>query len=386
MDKEDVLNNTIWVALVGSKAFGTNSETSDDDYKGIFIADRKHYLGLSSIEQISNFENQIFSYDKVNFGKGIYNIELPDEPRDIILSRDTELFELRRLFNLALSNNPSILDVLYSPFHYVPFDTADFYNLIMDNRDSFLSTKCRFSFGGYAVQQLKKIEMHRKWLLNPPKAPPDPADWKIPYGNEINKSSMYAFFEYIYELMNLQIDYCENAQILKREFIELLKENVDYKQILREKELTPELIEYTSKFANLSKESIQIMQQIKGYVKAKDHWDSYQSWKTNRNPARAGMEERIGYDSKHGMHCIRLLRMGNEILRGKGVIVDRRIAGDAEELLYIRNGNMSYDDLMNLVKSEDERLEINYNESKLPRKPNFEVVERMCIKILEKWL
>ena len=53
------------------------------------------------------------------------------------------------------------------------------------------------------------------------------------------------------------------------------------------------------------------------------HWDCYQTWKTDRNPARAELERQHGYDTKHAMHLIRLMRMGVQ-------------CDDADELCAIR--------------------------------------------------
>ena len=44
--------------------------------------------------------------------------------------------------------------------------------------------------------------------------------------------------------------------------------------------------------------------------------------------------------AKHMCHVLRLYRMGAEILGGRGVIVDRRAAGDADELRAIKLGSM----------------------------------------------
>ena len=68
-----------------------------------------------------------------------------------------------------------------------------------------------------------------------------------------------------------------------------------------------------------------------------------QNRKSARNPARAALERRFGYDTKHAMHLIRLMRMGLEILQGQGVLVRRP---DAEELNAIRDGALSHDELI----------------------------------------
>ena len=52
----------------------------------------------------------------------------------------------------------------------------------------------------------------------------------------------------------------------------------------------------------------------KRFAAAMQEWEQYESWKKNRNPDRAAMEAKFGYDAKHASHLIRLLRMATEIL------------------------------------------------------------------------
>src|SRR5450631_708909 len=81
----------------------------------------------------------------------------------------------------------------------------------------------------------------------------------------------------------------------------------------------------------------------KKYRAALKHWDSYQTWKNQRNPARAEIERAHGYDTKHAMHLIRLMRMGLEVLKTGELHVRR---DDAEQVSVIRDGGLSFDDLL----------------------------------------
>ena len=65
------------------------------------------------------------------------------------------------------------------------------------------------------------------------------------------------------------------------------------------------------------------------------------------------LEEQFGYDTKHAMHLVRLLRMGAEILSTGQVNVLR---SDATELLEIRNGKWSYDELLEYATSMDNEI------------------------------
>lgn len=86
-------------------------------------------------------------------------------------------------------------------------------------------------------------------------------------------------------------------------------------------------------------------------------------------------------NTKHGAHLIRLLRTGLEILNGKGLIVKRP---DAQELLDIRDGAYSYDDLIKEAESLDAQLNEAYKNSPLPKKPNIEAIENLYLEILDR--
>jgi len=49
MNRQEVENRTIIIALTGSRGYGLATETSDYDYRGIFIATKPYYLGFSQI-------------------------------------------------------------------------------------------------------------------------------------------------------------------------------------------------------------------------------------------------------------------------------------------------------------------------------------------------
>ena len=88
-------------------------------------------------------------------------------------------------------------------------------------------------------------------------------------------------------------------------------------------------------------------------------------------------------NSKHGMHLIRLQRMCAEILEGKGVLVKRP---DFEELLAIRHGGWTYDQ----VVEESDRLETKvvslYETSTLPATADGPKIDALCISLVEDFL
>lgn len=153
-NKPWLVENTILVTLHGSRAYGTNTPTSDTDIKGICIAPVDNYLGIGS-----DFEQ----------------VEFKSE------ATDTEgvVYELRKFLRLAAECNPNILEILFVDDEDVLFCSPRG-QLLRDNRDMFISKKARHTFAGYAQSQLKRIKGHRAWLLNPPKGKPDRADFDLP--------------------------------------------------------------------------------------------------------------------------------------------------------------------------------------------------------------
>jgi predicted nucleotidyltransferase len=114
------------------------------------------------------------------------------------------------------------------------------------------------------------------------------------------------------------------------------------------------------------------------YETALKQWRQYWEWKNNRNEKRAALEEQHGYDTKHAMHLIRLLRMGVEIMRGEGVQVKR---ADREELLAIRDGQLSYNELVVMAQEYERQLDQLYQISELPHAPDSEKINRLMLEI-----
>ena len=111
-------------------------------------------------------------------------------------------------------------------------------------------------------------------------------------------------------------------------------------------------------------------------------WKEYWDWKRDRNPARAALEEKYGFDCKHASHLIRLLRMSHEILRDGQVIVRRP---DAEELLAIRNGSFDYDTLVKTAEEMDAQLEELYETSSLPHSSDKEAINNVFIEVVREY-
>ena len=99
------------------------------------------------------------------------------------------------------------------------------------------------------------------------------------------------------------------------------------------------------------------------------------------NPEQVDYDDTIvtwpTYNKKNAMHLIRLLRTGLELVSSGELHVHRP---DAKELLEIRNGNWSYEQL--IEHSRFLENEINKQESVLPDKPDMRALNLLCMECI----
>lgn len=361
MKRAIVENNTILLAKVGSHAYGTNTPESDLDIKGVCIAPLEYYLGFKTFEQKDS---------------GWADPNDPPSNRFPILDgiKDCCIYELRKFIKLAGNNNPTLLELLWlKDYEYLSHIGK---NMTMHKRQ-FLSRKVKHAYAGYSYAQLRKIETHRKWLLDPPSKKPEASDFGIDENHKpLTKEQMGAFLEFLYMLVRDNIEFMDPAEELRK----LLLEDIDYKGIIKQKPIPPEAIAQVQELTRASSDYMRLLQASQSYRKALDEWNAYQDWKRNRNPARAQLEAKTGYDCKHAMHGIRLLRQGIECLKYGYLMVDRKEAGDAEELVAIRQGDFSYEEVIAITERLFEGLEEAYNTTSLPHAVNSEMLNELCNK------
>lgn len=242
---------------------------------------------------------------------------------------DMVVYDIRKFFRMAADCNPNVIEILFADTVVTARPEAE---RLLAGRELFLSKKARHTFAGYAHAQLKRIRGHRAWLLDPPKAPPSREDF------------------------GLRADRKEFNDSVRGAMEELASEGHEF-----------------------SAEVMRILDAEKRYAVALKQWQQYQRWQRERNPARAELEAKHGYDAKHAMHLVRLLRMCEEILDGRGVLVRRP---DAEELREIRQGAWSYDRLIGWAEAQDAKCAALYETSSLPHSPDRETLDRLCVEVV----
>lgn len=139
--------NTIYEVIMGSVAYGVSSDTSDVDVYGIAIPPKDlifpHLAG-----EIPGFGRQIQRFDQWQE----HHIRDADAGREY----DFSIYSIVKFFNLAMDNNPNIIDALFVPNNCVLYSNT-IGNMIRENRRLFLHKGSWHKFKGYSYAQLHKI-------------------------------------------------------------------------------------------------------------------------------------------------------------------------------------------------------------------------------------
>lgn len=329
----DVNKRTILYVRHGSHAYGLSTPTSDEDFKGVCIKPRGCYLGfLQSFEQHEHMGSKSDGVDSVTYS-------------------------LDKFAHLAADCNPNIIEILHVADEDV-LRIDEFGEALRSIRNDFLSKKAKFTFSGYAHAQLKRIKTHRSWLLEKPSLP-DRKSFGLLETGRVSKSELGAFDS----LLGLKsID--DEAQTIER----------------------AEEIAFASRESlgvELPKDVITLFTREKAYQAAMAHHGQYLNWLKTRNPARAELEAKHGYDTKHGMHLLRLMRMCKEILSSGKVLVKRP---DREELLAVRRGERTYDSLVEEAERLEDECDELYKTSLLRKEPDRVKLDAFIVDLTERYL
>lgn len=344
MNYEQAMEHCLFRFVSGSKAYGTDRAESDEDHRGVFVSPLVNAFELFQTSFVASGPlNERLSSAMAAIDRGEAHVArehvrhaLIVDNGDLITSNgtvhrpgtDEELQELRKFLKLAAENNPNIIEFLYVD-RLISHET-DAWRRIRAKREMFLSKKARYTFAGYAIAQLNRIKTHRGYLMDPPKGKPNRKDFGLPDETVIAKDFHHA-------AMTLPVHF------IQPQFQEVVRQERAYNDVL-------------------------------------DHWKSYESWKKQRNEKRADLESKYGYDTKHAMHLVRLIRMGKEILT-EGVVKVYR--PDRDELKAIRDGAWSYDKVVDYAENVDAELNELYEKSTLRHAPDHKGISELYKEVCE---
>lgn len=398
----------IYEYVRGSHLYGLNTETSDVDTGGVYIEPLDHCLGLG------------ITYPEV----------VNDE------TNDTTWNSLRKYFALLLNSNPNILESLYVPEDKIIYKHPVM-DIILENRDKFLTKKSFGSFCGYARTQLVKCKSLKTRITNPVFEKLSPLEFVYyPWKQGSRKIKLWleenglmqehcgltkvphmdctynVYYDWGAHWRDLGIDsldamidwlntddggtpYPDTSYKTFRElFIKRGSDgSIENLRKLWDRYKTPfkyhgiisrngdsEEIRYSSVPERDELPLIQISYNKDEYSRHCQQYREYVIWDKHHNEERFSLATKAMYDRKNACHAARLMQMGIEIARGEGLKIDRS-GIDRDMLMSIRRGEWTYEDILKYLESKDQEMKDAMSGSTLPDEIDCEWLDEIMIKI-----
>lgn len=318
-------DNKILEVVTGSFMYGTNIETSDKDYFGIYMPDKEFVYGFKKCEEVD-----LSIKDKLESGK---NSEK---------AVDRMFFEFRKFVKLAMENNPNVLEQLFSTEK----------NIIYKNKigERLLSIRDKFPYKGL-VQKFKGFAKGQKHKMQIRSDKFNELKKGLDILNEISKDDPSLYVSEIFQLQEnkiLQID-------------EYFKKGFDATQ-------------------NVSFVCV-------GDLNLQPSWTVSKSVrKIEERLSKVGNRKELitdkGFDYKFGCHLLRLLFECKELLQ-TGVI--EFPLKERDLLIDVRRGNWKIQEVLDLSDQLEAEIDELEKKTSLPEKPNYEFIESFVIEEMERW-
>ena len=312
---EHLGDRLVFLCLGGSHAYGTNTETSDVDVRGVALNRPSDLIGLSDFEQVVN------------------NVT------------DTTVYSFNKLIQLVLNCNPNTIELLgCKPEHYLYM--TDIGREMIENRHLFLSKRCVGSFGGYARNQLRRLENALA------------RDHMDPRRKE----------EHIRDSMESAVNAFEKryTKFEKGSIVLYTDESA------REDRETEIFTDITLKHYPV-REFHSIMNDMKAV------YGSYEKLNHRNN------KKDDNHMNKHAMHLIRLFLMGIDILEKEEIITYRE--KDLPLLMSVRRGDFQKNDgdyrpeFFEMLREYEKRFDYAVENSSLPEHPDMKKVEEFVMSV-----
>lgn len=331
----------IFKAIVGSQAYGTNTPTSDIDYKGVYCQSEDALLGFGYSEQYE-------------------------------IGKDETHYEVRRFIQLLQTANPTVLELLYSPEDCI-IEKHPVFELLILHRDKFLTKKCLNSFGGYAIQQIQKAKGLDKKM-----------NWE---GQRVERKTLLDFCHVYVEGKTYSLMEFMKKEDLDQEHCGLVKLDhfrdcycIHYDYQFKYGAASNRILQPLGYKGMVGEDSNSLrVSEVPKYsmpvalmfwnkdaytIHCRDY-QQYQTWLANRNTQRyvetKNHNQKI--DGKNLLHCRRLLDVAYEIATQKTINVRRP---NKAYLLSIRKGECNLDDIISKAEEDIKLLDGAFANSGLP--------------------
>ncbi len=307
----------LFVTFGGSYAYGTNIPKSDIDIRGCAFNSKRDLLGMTYFEQV--IDNHT----------------------------DTTVYSFNKLIRLLLNCNPNVCELLgcrsddYIFYHPIG-------KMLVDRRKMFLSQKAVASFGGYATQQLRRLQA---------------ALARDKYDQSDKEKQILSSCKSAMTTFNTRYQKFEEGQF-KLYIDDSNREDLDTEIFVDVSLWHFPLRDYKNIWSDLN--TI-----VKEYGKI----------------AQRNKKKDDAYLNKHAMHLIRLYLMCIDILENEDVVTYRK--NDLPLLMSIRNGEFQKADgtfrqeFYDMVDKYEKRMEYAKQNTSLPVKPDYRQIEEFVMYVNE---
>ena len=360
-----------YLAIHGSEAYGLATDESDLDLKGAYVPARDSLLGYRELPA----EQLEFSPDPIAAGRF-------SGPHDAVV------YSLQKLCRLGAACNPNAVEMLFVEERHIVKMTA-LGSRIRALGPLLLSLRARQTFGEYARGQLKRMEQHRRWLRSPPLEKPTRARFGLPEHGLVSPEQRDAADQAVQEGMahwrlDLEGLLPHQAIALQAHVADYLAEVASGVGYTGEKAVDDVKLVAAARRAGIGGDALEALRRERQFKAAVREWSQYQEWQRARNPKRAALERAHGYDTKHAMHLVRLMRTCRDLVVDGAMRVFRP---DRDELLAIKRGEWRYEQLVQDVAKHGAEADaaIREGRSPLPAMPDEDAINAACIELTKEY-
>lgn len=348
----------IFKGIVGSQAFGTATETSDIDYKAVYIQSKESILSNRYVPYIEE-------------------------------SKDSCIFEIRKFLELVSVGNPNALELLFLPDRCIEVETEEWL-FLKSIRTQFLTKVCYNTFSGYAKTQLQKAQglnkkmnwdekrIERKNVLDFCKI--------VDRGDGFSFSLNDWLKENGFTQDQLGLVSLDGFRDTYKVYVDEIKwvndnhrftfEERNYRGVIQDDNTNEPRLSEIEKYMIDSWKGIMYWNR-EAYSTSCREFREYEKWQKNRNEVRfvTNKAHNQMLDGKNIAHTVRLIMTAMEIPTQKTINVDRTT--EREYLLSIKHGKVDLQTIMDEWGKKVDELKKVFDESDLPDNMDLETVKNL---------
>ena len=381
MTNFDIIRNDgrlLYEYIRGSHLYGLNNELSDVDTSGVYVCTR----------------NELF---------GCYGYK----PQVSDTRHDNTWFEIGELVRLLLKSNPTVMESLFVPEDKILGQMHPLMQMLIDNREQFISKQCFNPFFGYAKSQIEKARGLNKKIVNSVMERLTPCDFIYTFKGQgstkfsdwlanrglyqehcglVNVPNMHDIYGVYYDFgahiaahqdwsINLPFLACACEYYKSKDIMETKNRLIEISPIGYRGVIYADADGNELRLSSIDDKKTQpicfISYNQSGYS---SHCRQYaERYESNLNKT---------YDSKNLMHCFRLMHMASEIAEGKGMILQR--TWDRQFLMDVRNHKFEYEEIIERLEEEKAHMNQLMERSTIREKIDTDFVNQLMVDIRKK--